>query len=756
MTVNQRFGDLLTEGIVSIAKRQRKTVVGVELEIAQALGFVSQHIVERWRRGYVPKEPEQVAFLVRSCVSRGRVDYSWASSVLTQARYYASAALLQELFRASSSRSEGVPIYENLPPRYGDFLGRSAEIKRVLHGLASRWPIISIEGFAGIGKTSLAVEVARHCLPGSDAQLEQPFEAVVWISARAHPDQKLWLNDVLDTTAQVMEYPNLLQLPSGQKPAEVRKLLHTHHTLIVIDNFETIVDQDLVEWMQEVPEPSKVLITSRYTQLRSVWAVHLQGLGRAEALELIRRHAQRLDLPAIETADEATLLPMIEVTEGNPKAIEMALGHVKYGGMSLGRVVDHLHTAHQTVNDVFDYLFSHAWNMLSKEAQHILLIVPFFGETASKEAVGSAAGLQGYTFDKALSQLIEMSMLDARDELEQVSQRYSAHSLTRAFAIDRLREVPEWEYRARQQWVAWYLDFLCRQYRNVEDWPTFAVLDKERENIFAVIEWALAHHHPDSVSIVQQAWFFLHARGYWQQCKQYTLQALEHASAEGKTSERLWLSSHLGWLLTQQEGPTQEVLQWLHKVEDEITTLQHPALLEETAVLDFLGQGYLKNGDLDMAEKYEAHFLDLALQAGDRCHALEARYYLALIQFYRGQVEEAQQMYRGLLTEAQAVAWEQGEAYSAYRLAEVLAASDQFEEAEHWFKHAITMAEQWNELILQAHVHLGRASLLRKQKRLIEAYSLALTALDLYRRLGARDYQEDATDLVMGLEKELA
>lgn len=113
-------------------------------------------------------------------------------------------------------------------------------------------------------------------------------------------------------------------------------------------------------------------------------------------------------------------------------------------------------------------------------------------------------------------------------------------------------------------------------------------------------------------------------------------------------------------------------------------------------------------------------------------------------------------MYRGLLTEAQAVTWEQGEAYSAYRLAEVLAASDQFEEAEHWFKHAITMAEQWNELILQAHVHLGRASLLRKQKRLIEAYSLALTALDLYRRLGARDYQEDPTDLVMGLEKELA
>ena len=40
MTVNQRFGDLLTEGIISIAKRQRKTVAAVEREITQALGWL--------------------------------------------------------------------------------------------------------------------------------------------------------------------------------------------------------------------------------------------------------------------------------------------------------------------------------------------------------------------------------------------------------------------------------------------------------------------------------------------------------------------------------------------------------------------------------------------------------------------------------------------------------------------------------------------------------------------------------------------
>jgi hypothetical protein len=176
----------------------------------------------------------------------------------------------------------------------------------------------------------------------------------------------------------------------------VPKLLRTHRALIVVDNFETIEDPSLVDWMQEVPEPSKILITSRYTQLRSAWAGHLRGLERFESLELIRRHAQGLDLRTIETTDEATLFPLVEVTGGNPKAIEMALGHMKYGGMSLKTVVDHLHTAYQTVNNVFDYLFAHAWDMLPQNARQVLLVIPFFRETASKEALGAAAGLQGY------------------------------------------------------------------------------------------------------------------------------------------------------------------------------------------------------------------------------------------------------------------------------------------------------------------------------------------------------------------------
>lgn len=755
MAANKRFGELLSEGIVSVSRRHSKTIVAVEWEIAQVFGFASHHIVERWRRGYIPKVPEQIAYLVRYCVTHGRVDRSWASSLLTQVHYHGSEILLQDLFSASAQRAPRPPVYQNLPPRYGDFLGRAEEMKRLLHGLTSRWPIIAIEGMGGVGKTTLAIEAAHRCLPGPNLAIEQPFDAITWVSAKARPEQKLWLNEVLDTVARLLDYLYITQQPLAQKKAEVDKLLRTYRMLIMIDNFETIDDPDLETWMQDVPEPSKVLITSRHTQMRSVWPIHLRGLEEPQALALIRRHAQRLHLPALETTDDAALLPLVDVTEGNPKAIEMALGHVKYSGLRLDAVVDHLHTAHQTVNDIFSYLFAHTWDVLTEDAKHLLLVTPFFRETMSKEAIGAAAGLVGYRLDMAIRQLVEMSMLDVGDGSGKTGQRYSTHPLIRAFATGQLCERSAWESEARERWVAWYDDFLTLHDSNDEDWTAFAILDEEHENIISMIEWSLTDNPTVSLSILQRFWNFLYIRGYWQQCERYARQALERANIEGNVPARLWLASHLGWLLSERVGPAKDAIQQLHSVENEILSLGQPMLLGETYVLNYLGQAYLSLGDLEMAELYHTRCLDLARRNGNRRHALVARYYLALIQFRRGYLQEAQQGFSELLPEARDLAWERAEGYCAYHLARALSDLGQFEEAERCIGLATTIADRWNEPYLQGYVLFGRAHLLWKQKQHIDAHALALKALDIYQRLGARDLHDPA-ELVAQLEQELA
>ena len=87
----------LSEGVSSVARRQRKSMSAVEDELAAILGF-SSHTIEYWRRGHLPADEELVAALVRFCAEKGRVNREWAVTILHHARYRGADSLLPELF----------------------------------------------------------------------------------------------------------------------------------------------------------------------------------------------------------------------------------------------------------------------------------------------------------------------------------------------------------------------------------------------------------------------------------------------------------------------------------------------------------------------------------------------------------------------------------------------------------------------------------------------------------------------------------
>ena len=102
--MTKRFKKLLDEGISSVAKRQEKTIGAVQMEIAQELGY-SVHTIEHWRRGNIPKTSELVEGLVRYCIKKGRVDVTWAKSLLAQAHYPNVGPLLEELFNEEKTQT---------------------------------------------------------------------------------------------------------------------------------------------------------------------------------------------------------------------------------------------------------------------------------------------------------------------------------------------------------------------------------------------------------------------------------------------------------------------------------------------------------------------------------------------------------------------------------------------------------------------------------------------------------------------------
>ncbi len=468
-----------------------------------------------------------------------------------------------------------------------------------------------------MGKTTLAIETARSCLGGPQAVLNPPFEDVVWVSAKDKPEQKLWLNEVLDTTARILGYPSIMKLSSEQieqKKGEVSQLLHSYRTLLIIDNFETIDDRALESWILDIPDQSKVLITSRTSQLRSTRFVTLKGLEDPAALELIRSYAQFLGLHSLETASEDTLLPLVRVTGGNPKAIGIALGYIKRGRLSLNEVIEHLHVANKTVNNVFDDLFAWIWDLMTKNAQDILLVASFFVDYASKEALGATAGLTKYHLDNAVEELVELKLLDIQEESVALSQRYSMHPLTRAFASAQLRERPEFEEQSRTRWSNYYLDFatrsLARDKFKEPYWNSLPPynrksLDPAWLNLQEALVWADQQGQDQIlIELTLLLSHYMCARMQFPARLYYAQKAAEAASRLGRKEDAALLHIDArGWLLIEEGHLTDAIreitigLQIAETLDASSTNSTDLIALANT----FLAMAFLERGDLEEA-----------------------------------------------------------------------------------------------------------------------------------------------------------
>ena len=150
-----------------------------------------------------------------------------------------------ENLTSSADESEHSKALMNLPRR-PYFVGREDEIKTALQSLQpnSRTFIIGIEGIGGVGKSTLAIELAYLCVEND------LFESVIWISAKeatltlhgiepVMPEAKT-LSDILITIGTSLGNPTIGNLSIQDQIKRAYSLLSRRTTLLVLDNFESL------------------------------------------------------------------------------------------------------------------------------------------------------------------------------------------------------------------------------------------------------------------------------------------------------------------------------------------------------------------------------------------------------------------------------------------------------------------------------------------------------------------------------------
>ena len=639
-------------------------------------------------------------------------------------------------------------IPSNLPPR-GEFIGREKEKARVREALASRWPLTCIDGFGGIGKTALALEVAGECLRASKGEIPAngtpTFDGFIWTTAK---DRELTLNDILDAVARTLDYLGIAQQPFEEKQESIRKLLQTKPYLLIVDNFETVMDDAVRDFLLRLPEPTKVLITSREQKLRQAWAVSLKGLEQAEALTLIRSEGRRLGLESVEKGEERVLLHLYQATGGAPLAIKWAVGQIKQKGQSLDTVLAALHEAR---GDIFEDVFARSWSLLTDEARRILMVMPIFVASASRAAIEAASDVHYYALDEGLGQLVEMWLLEVSEELDEAKRRYSIHPLTRAFAGRKLGEDTEWERDTRKRAAIYFLNLATQC--GGDNWRGYPVLESELDNLLDTMHWCYqVGEWRILIDFIRTLERFFYVYSYWRERMHYANQA-RRASQELQDERSLAFTLILtAWTLHYQ-GKYEEAAE-LAREAGEISR----SLNDEQGKFDMLlllGATACRQGECERASQLLNEALAIAQTLeSERC-IIYAKTALVDTAYECKDYDEARRQLDEILKTKLVVD-------DPYRLAPLIGfqgsialAQGKYEKAKKFFDEALTIHQKTGRQIGIAYEKRGLALVEEGLGNPVVALELANEALPIFERWGTRKHVEETRKIVGRLEKKV-
>jgi hypothetical protein len=346
-------------------------------------------------------------------------------------------------WRAKMNSRLSIPSYETL----GGIEEAEQTLTNVLFDENEHF-IVSIDGIGGLGKTALADHLARQTIKTTR------FDEIAWVTAK-HTHLSMLGRLQIESGRPALTLPLLIEklctqfkLATGnssthlQRQRMLYKFLKDRRCFIIIDNLETVADyRSLIPELQKWQSPTKFLLTSRIRLLSEpgVFSYSHKELNQDAALQLIRQEAKRGGFTDLVSATNEELLKIYEVVGGNPLALKLIIGQLRFYSLSsvLSRFTAKKPT--ETNEGIFDYIFREIWESLDDNSKTILISLTQAGDSGfTIEHLVAVSELTEPVVYNSVTGLVLSSLVDIAGSL--LERRYKLHRLTEIFLLRMFEE----------------------------------------------------------------------------------------------------------------------------------------------------------------------------------------------------------------------------------------------------------------------------------------------------------------------------